>query len=76
MDGDVDGIVELGGVQLLREQALAAGFAQRPVGDGVAGRLDDDDLDRVLVHAVRGRQPAAGLARLGERQRAAARAEP
>ena len=59
-------------LDLLGEQALAAGFRQRPVLDAVAAGRDDDDLEGFLRQAMRGHQPGARFMRLRQRQRAAA----
>ena len=55
---------------------LPPSFDERPVLHPVAGGPDRDDLEGGLGQAVRRHQPAAGLVRLGERQRAAAGADP
>ena len=75
MHGDVDLAGEQRVLDLAREQALAADLRQRPVEHPVAGGLDHDDLEGGLGQVVRGHQARARLARLGERQRAAARAD-
>ena len=62
-------------IELLREQPLAAGLRQRPVLDRVAGGLDDAERQLRLIEAERRREPVLRLARLGERERAAARAD-
>ena len=46
MHGDVDRAGKQRLVDLLGEQAFAAGLDQRPVGDAVAGGTDGDDQDR------------------------------
>ncbi len=75
MDGEVDAAVEQGGIDFLGEQTLAAGFGERPVLDQVAAGADDGDRDARLVPAVSGGETAAGLVRLGQGERRAARAE-
>ena len=45
--GDVDAARQQRLLDLLDEQALAAGLGQRPVLDGIAGGLDGDDLDGI-----------------------------
>ncbi len=73
----VDGAGEQRLFELLGEEPLAAERGQRAVAEPVAGGPDRHRLDR----AGRGqlgmglRQPRAQLGRLGERQRAAARAD-
>ena len=65
-------------LDLLDEQALAAGLGQRPVLDGIARGLDGDDLDGVRAPASAG-TAAASASRTRpawiKRQLAAARAE-
>ena len=73
--GKIDVAGEQGFFQLLGEQALAAGFDQRPVGDPVARRLDNDELTLLGRETMRRLQPRRHLARLGERQGRAARAD-
>jgi hypothetical protein len=73
MDGDVDAARKQRLLDLLGEQALAAGFRERPVLDAVAAGGDDDDLERRFRQAVRRHQPCPRLVRLRQRQRAAAR---
>ena len=77
VDGGVDAARQQRFLDLLDEQALAAGLGQRPVLDGVAGGLDGHDLDGAGADKRRHgrRQRVADEARLGERQFAAARAE-
>ncbi len=75
MHGDVDAAHHQGGVELLGEQPLAAGLAQRTVEDRVAARLDDVDLDGAHVQRVRSQQAIAKLMSLRKRERAAARAD-
>ena len=75
MHGEVDVAGEQRLLQLLGEQPLAAGLDQRPVGDPVAGRLDDDQLALLRRKAVRGAEARGHLARLGQRQGRAARAD-
>ena len=64
-------------LDLLDEQALAAGLGQRPVLDRVAGGPDGDDLDGVGrgERRHRGGERVAHQAGLGQGQLAAARAE-
>ena len=76
MHGDVDAAGEQRLLDLLGEQALAAGLRQRPVLDAVAAGRDHHDLERVLRQAMRRHQPRARLMRLRQRQRAAARSDP
>ncbi len=75
MHGEVDVAGEQRFLQLLGEQPLAAGLDQRPVGDPVARRLDDDKLALLRRKRVRGAEACGHLARLGQRQRRAARAD-
>ena len=75
VDGGVDLAREQRDVDLLGEQALAAGLGERPVLDRVAARADDPQLDVLLRPAVRLREPAPGLVGLSERQRRAAGAK-
>ena len=74
MDGDVDVAADLRDIEFLGEQAFAARFRQRPILNGVACRLDDDDLDPVLRHRVSAGKQRADLMRLRKRQRRSARA--
>ena len=74
-DGKVDPAVEQGLLDLLGEEALAAGVGERPVLDHVTGGADGLDLDRVGRPAVRGGEAVAHRARLRQRERAAARAD-
>jgi len=60
------------GVDLLREQAFAAGFAERAILDEVAAGLDDDDLEGGGVDAMRAREPIPRLVCLHERERRSA----
>ena len=62
-------------LDFLGEQALAAGFGQRPVLDHVAGGADDLDLDPLRVEAAGRWRGGLHLARLHQRQRRAARAD-
>ena len=64
-------------LDLLGEQALAAGLRQRPVLDAVAGGADHHELDPrpARSHAPRP-APSRTMPRLRQRQRAAARADP
>ncbi len=57
------------------EQALAAGLAQRPIADQVAGGADHLERDPVGGPSQHCGQALAHLSRLGERQRAAARSD-
>ena len=75
MDGRVDRAGEQRRVDLLGEQALAAGVGERPVLDRVAARADDLKRDPLDLPAVRLGQAAARLVRLDERQRRTARSE-
>ncbi len=76
MDGDVDPAGEERLVDLLGEQALAAGLGERTVGDPVAGGADRHDRERRLIEAERRREAAPCLRGLGECERAAAGADP
>ena len=62
-------------VDLLGEQALAAEIAQRLVLDAVAGGGDGAQADGAFAKAVRREQQRPHMARLPQRQRAAARAD-
>lgn len=75
MNGNVDLARDHCRLDLLGEKALAAHLGQRAVLDPVAGRLDDDDLERGLRQVMGRHQTRTGLMRLGKRQRAAARAD-
>src|SRR5262249_14930948 len=75
MHGKVDGAGEERLIELLGEQALAAFLSERPVADHVAGRVDRLECDRTGGKRVRGGEAIAHLFRLGERERAAARAD-
>ena len=75
MHRGVDPPGEQGGVDLLGEEALAAGFRERPVLDDVAAGADDLERHRGLVPAVREREQPARLVRLSEGEGGAARAE-
>jgi len=46
VDGEIDLPVDQRPLQFLGEEPLAADVVQWAVGDGVAGGLDDDQLDR------------------------------
>ena len=74
MHGEIDRAGQQRLVDLLGEQALAAEIAQRS-GDAVAGGGDDAELDVALAQAMRRHQQRADMARLPERERAAARAD-
>ena len=76
MHREVDAALEQRLLDLLGEQALAAGLGQRPVLDPVAGGADHLDLDPRRIEAMRLRQRVAHHAGLRQRQRAAARADP
>ena len=75
MDGGVDAPVQQGFVQLLGEQALAAGILQPAIGDAVAA--GDEALDRDGSRPRRSAAPACAATRrdLRQRQRRAARAQ-
>ncbi len=75
MHGQIDLAVEQRRVDLLREQALAANLAQRPVLHIVAGGLDNLNLERIFRQAMRRHQTITGLIGLGKRQRRAARSD-
>src|SRR5512142_2636035 len=76
MHGEIDAPVEQRLLDLLGEQALAADVRQRPILDAVAGGLDDDQRDRLLVAAesrartARACTSARGLPRVPMRRRA------
>ena len=78
--GGMHGEIERAGKQLLLdllgEKPLAADRRQRAVGDPVALGGEHHDLEHILRQAMGGHQPVAGFMRLGQRQRAAARADP
>ena len=76
MHREIDRAGEQRLLDLLGEQALAAGLRQRPVLDAVAGGADHLDRDPLGLEAMRRGQRRAHHARLRQRQRAAARAEP
>ena len=78
VDGRVDAAGEHGLLDFLHEQALAARLGERTVLDRIARGLDGDDLDRVGRSQRRDgpRQSVADQTGLGEREPAAARAEP
>ena len=71
MHRDVDGARELGDVELLGEEPLAAGFRERAVLDGVAGGLDDFQREVALVASERRCQPLLRLVGLCEGEGAA-----
>ena len=75
--GDVDAARQQRFLDLLDEQALAAGLGQRPVLDGIARGLDGDDLDGVGCGESGDRRGQRVRTRPAwvERERAAARAE-
>jgi hypothetical protein len=75
MHGEVDGAGEERLLDLFGEQALAADLGERPIADQVAGGADDLDRDPLGAEPVGGGEPRAHLMRLGERERAAARAD-
>ena len=62
-------------LDLLGEQSLAPGLAQRPVLDTVAGGADRLDLDRRHRSTLRRRERGTDQMRLRQRERAAARAD-
>ncbi len=73
------GEVDLGGdervLDLLCEQAFAAEFCQRLVGNDVAGGLDDDDVEVAGAEVMSRDQPVAKLMGLSEGELAAACAD-
>src|SRR5918993_821410 len=75
MHREVDRALEERDVELLREQALAAGLRERSILDRVAGGLDDAQRQLVGREAVRAAQPVLRLVRLRERQGRAAGAD-
>ena len=75
MHREIDGAGAERLLDLLGEQALAAGLGQRPVLDHVAGGADGLDRDLIGSNAMRGGEAGAHFPRLGERERAAARAD-
>src|SRR5438132_4554160 len=75
MHRQIDGAGDERLLDLLREQALAAGLGQRPVADHVAAGADDLELDALSGKRVRGGQAITHLSGLRERERAAARAD-
>jgi hypothetical protein len=62
-------------LDLAGEETLAADLLQRAVQHLVPGRLDDDDVERLLGQVEGLRQPVACLVRLGKRQGRAAGAD-
>jgi len=62
-------------LDLLGEEALAAGIRKRAVADRIAGGADDLERDLLRGKDVRSREAIAHLLRLGERQRATARTD-
>lgn len=76
MDGDIDVAAVKRDIELLGEEALAAGFTQRPILDRVAGRLDGDDLETSRCDTMACREAALDLMGLRQRQWAAARTDP
>ena len=75
MDRKIDSAGQQRVLDLLGEQAFAAGFGQRPVLDAVARSADHRDLDRVLGPAMRQRERRAHHMGLCQRERAAARSD-
>ena len=75
MDREIDAAGDQRFLDLLREQALAAGFRKRPVLDAVARGADDGDRDGGGVEAVRGGDAVPRLVRLGEGEGRATRAD-
>jgi len=75
VDGEIDPAVAERLLDLLGEQALAAGLRQRPVLDGIAGGLDDGDGDALRRPAEGGGQRIAHRMGLPQGQRAAAGAD-
>ncbi len=61
MHRDIDAAVEQRLLDLLGEQALAAGFRERPVLDTVAAGRDRHDLESALRQTVRRHQPGTRL---------------
>ena len=75
VDGEIDLFPDQRLVDLLAEQALAAGLGERPVGDAVAGRADGHN-DHVLGRQRKRREQAPlDFFSLRQRQRAAARSD-
>ena len=75
MHGKIDRAGQQRLLDLLGEQALAAGVRQRPVLDRVAAGADGLDFDPVERDAARRGEAALHLPRLDQRQRRAARAD-
>jgi hypothetical protein len=76
MDGDVDASVEKRVLDLLGEETLAADFREIAVLHAVAGRLDDDDLARLLGRtSERGADPGGDVMRLDQSEFRAACAD-
>src|SRR6516165_8576374 len=75
MHGEIDGASDERLLDFLGEEALAAGLRQRPVADDVAGGADHLELEALRGERMRGGQAIAHLFGLGERERAAARAD-
>jgi len=74
VDGEVDGAFEQGALELLGEDAFAAELVEGLVDDGVAGGLEDDQLDGevfVFVDFFQGGGDELGLG-LGEERAACA----
>ena len=67
MDGEVDVVLEEGGVELLGEEPLAARFRQWTVLNEIARGSNHDHFDPVLRHVVRLGEQAAD--QMGLRQR-------
>jgi hypothetical protein len=62
MHGEVDRAGRQGNIELLGEEALAAGLAERAVRDQIPAGLDDVDLDVAPRLAMRGGEPRCDLA--------------
>ena len=75
VDGDVQPAVAETILDLLREQALAAHFGQRPVLDAVAGGGHDLDGEGILRQRMGLHEPGTDLLRLRQGQLAATRAD-
>jgi hypothetical protein len=75
MNGEIDALFEESVLDFLGEKALAADFGERPIQDHVAGRLDDDDLERGLGQAVGSHEASADFMGLGEREGGTARSD-
>src|SRR5262249_40072314 len=77
MHRDIDGAGQQGLLDLLGEEALAAGLGQAAVADAIAAGRDWHDRDRIERHelGMSGGQGGAGNLGLSQRQRAAAAAD-